>query len=137
MLGYLNTCAITLAQSRIEASNSCLAVSGTIAFKPPRSLDTKLEIGVSDRLASRLNLTFGDRGLFSIQATAVARVPWYNLDQSNILLALAVAWPMVVGGCMYNDAGLWYANFGLSTARACGKERFVGGYGADGVSHGF
>lgn len=46
MLGYLNTRAITLAQSRIEASNPCLAVSGTIAFKPPRSLNTKLEIGV-------------------------------------------------------------------------------------------
>lgn len=56
-------------------------------------------------MASRLKLTFGDHGLFSIQATAVARVPWYNLDRSNTVLALAVAWPMVVGGCMYNDAG--------------------------------
>ena len=49
MLGYLTNPSTILALSRIEASNPCLAVSGTIAFKPPRSLDTKLEIGVPDR----------------------------------------------------------------------------------------
>lgn len=43
MLGYWTNPSTILAQSRIEASNPCLAVSGTIAFKPPRSLGHKLK----------------------------------------------------------------------------------------------